>query len=173
MNAVKKLTFENNDSQLLENVGLFQDIADQPDALAYIANLLDVECFEKGQEVITIGKNLGRLYILTHGKVDVVKTSPSGDRFAVATISHERSPFFGELGLLDDAPHSTAILAAEDSQCYVLHRKAFDALCSEHPEWGLPILRQMSLIMSQRLRKTTSDFLFMYSAFVDEIRGRG
>ncbi len=72
------------------------------------------------------------LYIVAEGRVKIVLPSPEGEEAAIiATL--DRGDFFGELALLDGAPHSASAVALEPTETLVLHRDPFEQLVEADP----------------------------------------
>ena len=66
------------------------------------------------------------------GSVKIVLPSPEGEEGAIiATLT--RGEFFGELALLDGAPHSATAVALEPTQTLVMRREPFERLIDEEP----------------------------------------
>src|SRR5207249_740644 len=67
------------------------------------------------------------LGVLSSGSVKVVLPSDESAEPAIVAILGP-GEFFGELAILDGAPHSATIVAVEATETFVLHRDAFLAL---------------------------------------------
>jgi CRP-like cAMP-binding protein len=71
-----------------------------------------------------------------------------------------RGEFFGELAILDGAPHSATIVAIEPTETLVLHRDAFLALIDEHPELRRALLASLATEI-RRLTGHVEDLHFL------------
>ena len=109
----------------LRRCPLFAKVDDE--ALAACAERLRVRRFRRGETIFHQGDPGDSLFIIESGAVKIVLPSPEGEEGAIiATLG--RGDFFGELALLDGAPHSATAAAVEPTQALVLGRATFDEL---------------------------------------------
>jgi CRP-like cAMP-binding protein len=155
----------------LQEVYLFESVWGNNDALRNIAMLLEVEYYKEGEKLINIGDRDGKMYILYSGCLDVTKLTNSGDSFHVANIRAESKAYVGEGALLHDNPRSTDICASTDSVLFSLSRDNFKQFCENNPKWANPILIHLATVLSKRLRKQAEDYMLLYNALVNEVRG--
>lgn len=102
------------------------------DALGICVRNLRVRRFRRGETIFHQGDPGDSLFILEAGFVKIVLPSPEGEEGAIiATLA--RGDFFGELALLDGAPHSATAVALEATQALVLGRATFERLVDEEP----------------------------------------
>ena len=104
---------------------LFAKVDDH--ALEACAASLSVRRYRRGETIFHQGDPGQSLFIIESGAVKIVLPSPEGDEGAIiATLA--RGDFFGELALLDGAPHSATAVAIEPTQTLVLAREQFEQL---------------------------------------------
>ena len=104
---------------------LFAKVGDE--ALAMCARSLRVRRFRKNEKIFHQGDPGDSLFIVESGSVKIVLPSPEGEEGAIiATLS--RGDFFGELALLDGAPHSATAVALDPAEMLVLRREPFEQL---------------------------------------------
>jgi len=109
----------------LRRCALFAKV-DDASIRACAANLR-VRRFRRGETIFHQGDPGDSLYIVESGAVKIVLPSPEGGEEAIiATLS--RGDFFGELAILDGAPHSATAVALEPTETLVLHRDPFEVL---------------------------------------------
>ena len=102
--------------------GLF-GVADEQ-AIAALVRVLRVRRFRRGETIFHQGDPGDALFVLASGSVKVVLPSDEGAEPAIVAILGA-GEFFGELAILDGAPHSATIVAVEATETLVLHRDAF------------------------------------------------
>jgi len=96
-------------------------------ALAACAASLRVRRYRRGETIFHQGDPGDSLYIVESGSVKIVLPSPEGEEGAIiATLS--RGDFFGELALLDGAPHSATAVASEPVEALILQQARFEEL---------------------------------------------
>jgi CRP-like cAMP-binding protein len=83
------------------------------------------------------------LYILAHGRLDVVDDS-HGSRQKLATI--EAPSYVGEMGLLTGQARLATVIADGDVVCYRLHKTGFDAILRNRPQ----IVEELSAVLARR-----------------------
>ena len=59
---------------------------------------------------------------------------------------------FGEMAMLDGNPRSAQVMAEEDSEVYCLSQERFNHICTENPDVAVKLLKNISIVLSQRLR---------------------
>jgi CRP/FNR family cyclic AMP-dependent transcriptional regulator len=98
-----------------------------PEALAACAASLRIRRYRRGETIFHQGDPGDSLYIIESGAVKIVLPSPEGEEGAIiATLG--RGEFFGELALLDGAPHSATAIASEAVDALILQRAVFAEL---------------------------------------------
>jgi len=114
----------------LRRCALFAKV-DEP-ALLTCARNLRIRRFRRGETIFHQGDPGDSLFIVEAGSVKIVLPSPEGEEGAIiATLG--RGDFFGELALLDGAPHSATAVAVEPTQALVLARGTFEQLVDTEP----------------------------------------
>src|SRR5438477_4222124 len=114
----------------LRRCALFAQFTDE--ALDTCARSLRVRRFRRNETIFHQGDPGDSLFIVESGAVKIVLPSPEGEEGAIiATLG--RGDFFGELALLDGAPHSATAVALEPTQALVLNRATFQGLVDDEP----------------------------------------
>jgi CRP/FNR family transcriptional regulator, cyclic AMP receptor protein len=111
--------------EALRSCGLF-GAADEA-AIEMLVRVLRVRRFRKGETIFHQGDPGDALFVVDTGSVKVVLPSDEGAEPAIVAILGP-GEFFGELAILDGAPHSATIVAVEPTETLVLHRDAFLSL---------------------------------------------
>jgi len=109
----------------LRTCGLFGAADDA--AIETLVRVLRVRRFRRGETIFHQGDPGDALFVVDRGSVKVVLPSDEGAEPAIVAILGP-GEFFGELALLDGAPHSATIVAVEATETLVLHRDAFLSL---------------------------------------------
>jgi len=103
--------------------------------------------YKKGETIVSQGDQAVAFYMLTKGKVAVVKGD--GSKRSDRLNEMGAGGFFGEVALLDGAPRTASIKALEDSECLVLSRWDFIAELRTGHDMALAMLR----VLSRRVRE--------------------
>jgi CRP-like cAMP-binding protein len=123
------LTGEDIAVESLRSSPLFARMA--PETLANLARTLRRRRFRRGEVIFHQGDPGDSLHIVVAGAVKIVLPSAEGDEAIIATL--RRGDFFGELALLDGAPHSATATALEPTETLVLPRREFHELVDRDP----------------------------------------
>jgi CRP/FNR family cyclic AMP-dependent transcriptional regulator len=127
------------------------------ESLAVCAASLRVRRFRNNETIFHQGDPGDSLYIVESGSVKIVLPSPGGEEEAIiATLG--RGEFFGELALLDGAPHSATAVAIEPTQTLVLRRETFDQLIESQPA----LRRALFAGLAAELRRLTDHVQDLY-----------
>jgi ABC-type multidrug transport system fused ATPase/permease subunit/pSer/pThr/pTyr-binding forkhead associated (FHA) protein len=113
----------------LKTIPLFGNLSGAE--LPRLAELLNLERFSPGEEVVTQGERGDKLYLVNRGQLEVVVSDERSER-SVNTL-HE-GDYFGEMALLTDEPRSATVRATMPSDLYSLARSAFESLVEREPE---------------------------------------
>ena len=127
--------------------------------LETLASALRVRRFRKGETVFHQGDPGDALFIVASGSVKVVLPSDEGAEPAIVAVLGP-GEFFGELAILDGAPHSATIVAIEPTETLVLHRDAFLALIDEQPQLRRALLASLATEI-RRLTGHVEDLHFL------------
>jgi CRP/FNR family transcriptional regulator, cyclic AMP receptor protein len=141
----------------LRACGLFGH-ADEP-TLDALAAALRVRRFRKGETVFHQGDPGDALFILATGTVKVVLPSDEGAEPAIVAVLGA-GEFFGELAILDGAPHSATIVALEPTETLVLNRDAFLALIDSEKDLRRALLASLAVEI-RRLTGHVEDLHFL------------
>ena len=134
--------------QALQSVPLFRHLSFEE--LLRVMDIAQVEHYEAGAQIVAQGTASDRLFVLAAGSVCVVK-----DGTTLATLP--AGSLFGEMGLLDEAPRSADVLAAEPVRLMAIARDDFFALLRRERSLAVKVLWGLSCLLNDRLRATTAN----------------
>ncbi|WP_329556395.1 family 2B encapsulin nanocompartment shell protein [Streptomyces sp. NBC_00696] len=104
-----------------------------PDALAALAERFEQREFAPGQLIVEAGRPADQVYLIAHGKVELLGEGPYGDE-AVTGLLADGDTFGGEvLNSPDDSWEFTA-RAATATTVLALPHSAYQAVAERHPE---------------------------------------
>jgi CRP/FNR family transcriptional regulator len=125
----------------LRACGLFSRADDA--TIDALAAALRIRRFRKAETIFHQGDPGDALFIVANGSVKVVLPSNEGAEPAIVAVLGT-GEFFGELAILDGAPHSATIVAIEPTETLVLHRDEFLGLIDSHPELRRALLASLA-----------------------------
>jgi hypothetical protein len=147
-------------TDILRRIPLFQHMT-YKELLAVLA-IAQGRQFDKGQHIINEGEQGNEMFVLFRGRVDVIK---SGHRIAQLSAGGH----FGEMGLVDRAPRSATVVAAEDTSAISIDRDSLLKLMRRESLLAIKLLWSFVGVLSERLR-TTNEALTEVKLELDEVR---
>jgi len=112
---------------------------------------------EPGLEIIREGEPGDFMVLLIEGKIEVFKEDRHSAPRLIAVIAPGQS--FGEMSMIDGEPRFASCVAAESCLIAVLSRESLASIILEQPSLGAKILMELVLMLSQRLRQTSSKLM--------------
>lgn len=109
--------------------------------------------YRQGQIICRQGEMGNCMFNICSGSVTVYSQYGTENEQKLAELKADEC--FGEMELIENAPRSATVVAMEDTVLDVITEDSFLDYFEENPERVFLILKQLS----QRLRKTTGDYL--------------
>jgi len=138
--------------------------------LASVAAVLVRRTVPAGETIFAEGERSSSLYLLTSGSVGTSKrlglAARDGDGSTKQKmLVHLRAPqFFGEMGLLSDLARSATISTDAECELLELRRADFERLAQSDPALGFLLVRNVAVVMAERLRRTDLEVLKLTTA---------
>jgi CRP/FNR family cyclic AMP-dependent transcriptional regulator len=129
----------------LKKVPIFADLSERE--LSFLAERAVPHHAEAGQIIFSEAEPCEGLYVVESGAVKVFKTSPGG-REQVLTIEGAGGSI-AELPVFDGGDYPASAAALAHSSLLFVSKRDFQALCLEHPEVALKVLK----VVGARLRR--------------------
>jgi len=136
-------------SPLFENFNLVE--------VSLLSQFMQVYRTEPGAEIIREGETGDFMVFIIEGSIEVFKEDRSHAPRLIALIAPGQS--FGEMSMIDGEPRFASCVSAEDCVIAVLSRDSLARIILEQPTLGAKILMELVLMLSQRLRQTSSKLL--------------
>jgi hypothetical protein len=132
-------------TDVIQKIPLFRYLA-YPELMKVLA-IANIRSYLPGDTII-VENSLGtEMYVILSGSVNLLKM---GQRIRTLTTG----AFFGEMGLIDNAPRSASIVAAE-TRLIVITRSDFYPLLRREPQLAVKLLWSFCQSLNERLRATT------------------
>ena len=156
------------DTTQLAGLPLFNGLSDAQ--LAKIAAVLRRRHVQRDVPIFREGERSSTLYILVKGSVGTSKrlglaAEQAAEPARQKVLVHLSAPqFFGEMGLLSDLERSATITTEAECELLELERADFERLAGEDPELGYRLVRNLAVVLAERLRRTDLDVLKLTTA---------
>jgi len=122
---------------LLRNVPLFAVLPESQ--LALLTTLVSRKSFPRGTTIIAAGDQTESLYVVISGRLKVMISDDEGREVILAMLGPNE--FFGEMGLIDDAPRSASVVALEACELLSLSKRDFKRCLAENFEMAMTVMR--------------------------------
>ena len=136
-------------SPLFENFNLTE--------ILLLSQFMQVYRTGPGVEIIREGEAGDFMVFLIEGQIEVFKQDQWNAPRLMALIAPGES--FGEMSMIDGEPRYASCIAAEPCMIAVLSRDSLARIILEQTTLGAKILMELVLMLSQRLRQTSSKLL--------------
>ena len=122
---------------LLRNVPLFSQLPETQ--LALLSRVVGRKTFPRSTTVISAGDVTDTLYIVLSGRLKVLMSDDEGREVILAILG--QGEFFGEMGLIDDAPRSATVIAIEACELLSVSKADFKKCLAENFDIALGVMR--------------------------------
>ena len=152
----------------IRDIPLFRGLDDRQ--LATVASVLKERQVGPGVAILAEGERSRSVYVLTSGSVGTSKrlgleAQGASLRTREKVLVHLRAPqFFGEMGLLSDLERSATITTDTDCELLELTRPDFEAVTRSDPALGFLLVRNIAVVLAERLRRSDLDVLKLTTA---------
>jgi HEAT repeat protein len=130
---------------LLRQVPIFADLP--PEDLEQVAEVAEERWIASGDVLSRQGEQGDDLFLIVSGQVRV--TRQTGGREQVVAL-RGAGEFVGEMAIIEAAPRSASLIAADEVRLLVIRGADFEAILRDRPAVALAVLRNMS----RRLRES-------------------
>jgi CRP-like cAMP-binding protein len=122
-----------------------------------LTQFMQVYRAEPGIEILRESETGDFMVFLIEGRIEVFKQDRWNAPRLIALIGAGQS--FGEMSMIDGEPRFATCVSAEPCMMAVLSRDSLARIILEQPTLGAKILMELVLMLSQRLRQTSSRLL--------------
>jgi CRP/FNR family transcriptional regulator, cyclic AMP receptor protein len=133
---------------LLLKIPIFENLSFRE--LRVIEKMVYIRRYASGEAIFQQGDPSLGMYIVRTGSVRIIRQFPGGEPRLIATLT--AGEFFGELGLIDDAPRSASAVAHDATEIIGFFKPDLMSLIHRRPDLGLKILLSVATTLSARLR---------------------
>jgi len=137
---------------VLRTVSLFSSFPEEQ--LRTLTTVVSRRSASRGSIVIAAGDPTDSLYIILSGRLKVMMSDAEGKEVILSILSG--GEFFGEMGLIDDAPRSASVVAIEPCELLVLTRRDFKKCMTENAEMAMGVMRGLVRRLREADRKIGS-----------------
>ncbi|MGD8268114.1 MAG: cyclic nucleotide-binding domain-containing protein [Desulfobacterales bacterium] len=120
-----------------------------------VAKHMNVIELQPGETLFEEADRGGFMCFIAHGTLDVIK-QPGGANQEIVITTARKGQSIGEMSVIEDMPRSATIKARENAKLFILSQAAFDLVLAKHSNIGIKLLKGVTILLSNNLRKTSS-----------------
>jgi CRP/FNR family cyclic AMP-dependent transcriptional regulator len=137
---------------VLKNVPMFAGFPDE--SLRLLATLVTRKSVSRGTTIMVAGDPTDSLYIVISGRLKVMMSDAEGKEVILAILGS--GEFFGEMGLIDDAPRSASVVSIESCELLCVTKRDFKRCLAENFEMSMAVMRGLVKRLREADRKINS-----------------
>jgi len=153
LDRARKVKIERDIVSILQKVAIFEELS-RPD-IHNIARIAHRRHYGEDEVIIHQGQASAGMYIILQGEVEVTKEWADGTSSYLATLGE--SGFFGDVGLLDNAPRTATVTAVRDSKIVGFFRPELLGLMDSDPKLASKVVFKLAQVLASRLRFTNGE----------------
>ncbi len=120
-----------------------------------VAKHMNVIELQPGETLFEESDRGSFMCFIAHGTLDVIKQPGGGDQEIVITTVRQGQSI-GEMSVIENLPRSATIKARDQAKLFILSQAAFDHVLAKHAHIGIKLLKGITILLSNNLRKTSS-----------------
>jgi CRP-like cAMP-binding protein len=108
----------------------------------------------EGDVIFEEGEDGDHVCFVVSGSIEILKHVGESEQVVIATLRRGRS--VGEMAVIDRLKRSATVRAKEKTNVLVMSRDQFEDILTRYPAMGIKVLKGISIVLSQNLRKTAT-----------------
>jgi CRP-like cAMP-binding protein len=116
----------------------------------------------KSEMVFSEGDPADALYFILEGELIIYKDGEGAIPLEIARVV--AGQFVGEQAVLENSVRSCGLQTAMDSKLLTINKDSFYEIVDKYPRIGVPLLKGIARYLSLQLRKTTGQYVSIYSS---------
>jgi len=137
---------------MLRSVPLFASLSEEP--LRMLTTVVTRRSVTRGTIIMAAGDPVDSLYIVLSGRLKVMMSDADGKEVILSILGP--GEFFGEMGLIDEAPRSASVVAIEPCELLAINRRDFKKCLAENFEMAMAVMRGLVRRLREADRKIGS-----------------
>lgn len=141
-------------TELLKKFYLFEGFTDAE--LQVIAQRVNEKEVIEGDYIFDEAAHAQAMYIIKSGTIEILKQGSEGEEQRLANLS--TGSHFGEMAFVDHSPRAASAMVREGGKLLEIPYADLEQVLSENHEIGMKLYRNLALVLSRRIRQTTTDW---------------
>jgi CRP/FNR family cyclic AMP-dependent transcriptional regulator len=137
---------------VLKAVPLFSTIPEEQ--LGAVASMVTRRSVSRSTMIMSAGDSTDSLYIVLAGRLKVMMSDAEGKEVILTILGP--GEFFGEMGLIDEAPRSASVIAIEPCELLTISKRDFKKCLADNFELTMALMRGLVRRLREADRKIGS-----------------
>ena len=138
--------------EVIEHIRLFEDF--ERGEIALLAGRMVCYRAPAGAAIIREGEEGDFMVIVLDGLCEIVRRDAGGQPRRLALAGPGKT--LGEMSMIDGEPRFASCIALKETLFAMIDRDGLSRIMADDPRFGIKILLELVLLLSQRLRTTSS-----------------
>lgn len=152
--------------EIIESIHLFEDF--DAAEIAGLARYMRCYRASQGSEIIREGETGDFMLLILDGNVEITKRDVRGQPQVISSVGPGKT--LGEMSLIDGEPRFASCVTLTPLEFAVLDRLSLSRLIAEEPRLGVKLMMELLMLLNQRLRNVSAQFMDCLEARRSRIR---
>ena len=138
---------------VLKRIQIFGGLSNRE--LRNFARISYQRIYAENETIVIEGQDSAGMYVILDGTVKVTRKVEDGTTITLKTL--ENGTFFGDVGLLDNAPRTATVTAIRSSRIIGFFRPELLTLIESDPKLASKVIFVLAKVLASRLRFTNQE----------------
>jgi len=138
---------------VLKRIQIFDGLSNRE--LRNFARISYQRIYAENETIVIEGQDSAGMYVILDGAVKVTRKVEDGTTITLKTL--ENGTFFGDVGLLDNAPRTATVTAIRSSRIIGFFRPELLTLIESDPKLASKVIFVLAKVLASRLRFTNQE----------------
>ena len=138
---------------VLKRIQIFDGLSNRE--LRNFARISYQRTYAENETIVIEGQDSAGMYVILDGTVKVTRKVEDGTTITLKTL--ENGTFFGDVGLLDNAPRTATVTAIRSSRIIGFFRPELLTLIESDPKLASKVIFVLAKVLASRLRFTNQE----------------
>ena len=138
---------------VLKRIQIFDGLSNRE--LRNFARISYQRIYAENETIVIEGQDSAGMYVILDGTVKVTRKVEDGTTITLKTL--ENGTFFGDVGLLDNAPRTATVTAIRSSRIIGFFRPELLTLIESDPKLASKVIFVLAKVLASRLRFTNQE----------------
>ena len=153
--------------EILKGSKIFSGLSEQQ--IKALLPILNIQELDDHQMLIEEGESSSNLFGIMEGMLEVTRRESAEEDIVLQVL--RKGDIAGEMGFIDDQPHSASLRALGKTKVFSLAHDDFEAMVSEHPQIIYTVMKNIVKEVHNILRRMNIQYV-QYNNYIQKRFGR-